>query len=158
MSHADPDRFKTIDEETLFSDVTEGREQQAIAFLKRYRLTDLLFLHGTSTHVTHYLRHLPTGSFIEAVVEVHKLNLLQLAVHLNLPALADFVLTKVEPRSVLLGTEFDDDETFSLRLALSRGCEAAARAIWASKLFTTRHAMVMARFVKIEPKWAPWLV
>ena len=78
--------------------------------------------------------------------------------HLNLPTLANFILSKLDPRSALIGTEFDEDETFTLRLALSRGCEPAARAIWASRLFASRHALITARFIKLEPKWAPWFL
>ncbi len=72
----------------------------------------MLFLKGIWTPekpiISHYYR-CKNGTFVEAVLEVQRLNVLQLAVYFNLPQVANYILHQkgFDPRIIILGTDFD---------------------------------------------------
>lgn len=59
------------------------------------------------------------------------------------------VARHIDPRSLLLGTALDDDETFCLRLAISNLNYPLLELFWThfDYLYDERHLMIIARFL-----------
>lgn len=173
MTQVNPIRmkFKSINIQDFFTNFQNYREADCIAFLKNYKLQDLVFLRGFvypgKTVVSEYYRYMEDkNAFVKSIIELNKLNLLQLALHYNFSNLVRYIITEhkvlsskkqtpksIDPRIILMGTEQDNDETFSLRLAISNVPQAFFM-FWNDFpfLYDERHMMTIARFLLFNNK------
>ena len=67
-------------------------EDKVIAFLKSYRINDLLFFKNQMEGMTLLVPLIGQEGFVDDVVSSEKLNILQLAIMLDLPKVVRYIL------------------------------------------------------------------
>lgn len=127
--------------------------------MKQFKLSDLLAyrgLHGVTQATYRLLAN--KVDFERQTTDYSKMNILQLAILFDFEKFVRYVLEEhkvlsntrqpknVDPRIILADEE---DETFSLRLAIDIRCEGIFEFLWSwfKHLYDERHLLILLRFI-----------
>jgi len=145
----------------LHSLIKDGIQSGIIGYLREYKLTDIMFLRGSPSEFLNSHRFGEDRlSLYDAVIPQSSLNILQLAIMNGQVELAKYLLFEhkifsntrqtrnLDPRIIILNHDNEDDESFTLRLAVQAGSIEIFKLLWDyyPQLFTERHLLDVTRY------------
>ena len=153
--------LRDIDFNILHQQFKDGLQYAVIDYLKAYKLTDIMFLRGSSNEYHNIYRYYESSrTFTEVQVNDSSFNILQLACLGGHYDLVKYIMLEhkifsnsrqtraIDPRIILLNNDMEDDESLTLRFAVQSGNVEIFKLLWDCypKLYTESHLMSVARY------------